>query len=255
MAVFKCKFYSDALGQDNDLSIFIPSDNSVKNNIKEMDVLLLLHGKFGNSNDWLELSRIEKYATERNMVVIMPNAYNSYYTDLTDGQNFFQHVANEVPNFVQKMFGISTEREKNYVAGLSMGGYGAFKVALTYPERYCYGISLSGALDIHDAMLRIEGYGEVELLNKLATSPNAVIDSDKDLIRLAKNIRINNLIAPKLYIDCGIQDFLYNINLDMCDKLKEKGLDIYYTERPGEHNWEYWDYGIEKALEYVYKHK
>ena len=93
-----------------------------------------------------------KYAQGLNLAVVMPNVHLSFYTDMAHGGKYWQFISEEVPAIVRDMFPLSARREDNFVAGLSMGGYGAFKLALTYPERYAAAASLSGAVDINDVV-------------------------------------------------------------------------------------------------------
>jgi putative tributyrin esterase len=95
------------------------------------------------------MSSIERYAQENNLAVIMPSVDRSWYTNTAYGANYFDFITEELPELCHKAFGgLSEKREDNIIAGLSMGGYGAVKTALTYPEKYGACIALSGAFDI-----------------------------------------------------------------------------------------------------------
>ena len=140
-------FASKELKQNDTVNVLLPHDYD--NSGEPYKTLWLLHGLSGNHNSWMRLSSIERYATEYKLAVIMPCVNRSWYTNTAYGVNYFNFVTKELPELCHKTFSnLSSKKENNIIAGLSMGGYGAVKAALTYPEQYGSCISLSGALDI-----------------------------------------------------------------------------------------------------------
>jgi S-formylglutathione hydrolase FrmB len=111
-------------------------------------VLYLLHGMSDDHTAWLRYTSIERYAAAAGLAVVMPAAARSFYTDEAQGHAFWALVADELPEIVSSFFRVSTRPERTYVAGLSMGGYGAVKLALARPRQFAGAASLSGALDI-----------------------------------------------------------------------------------------------------------
>src|SRR6266498_4824372 len=114
--------------------------------------LYLLHGHSDDHTAWMRWSSIEKYAEGLNLAVVMPAVHLSFYNDMVYGGKYWQFISEEVPALVREMFSLSADRKDNFVAGLSMGGYGAFKMALTHPERFAAAASLSGAVDISEVV-------------------------------------------------------------------------------------------------------
>lgn len=143
MAFFNCYFKSDVLGQDVCFNAVIPE--KVEDNIK---TLYLLHGLSDNHTAWERRSSVERYAMNAGIALIMPNVDRSFYTDMKYGRNFYTYVSEELVDYTRKVFRLSKKREDTFIAGLSMGGYGAFKIALRNSDTFSAAASLSGVLDI-----------------------------------------------------------------------------------------------------------
>ena len=137
MAVVNITFRSEQLKRNTQVCLCLPDSIRMNNRaISDRKVLWLLHGLSEDNTSWLSYSNIAYYAMKGDFIVIMPAGDRSMYCDNINGQNYFKFIADELPGYFHQIFGISNEREKNYIAGLSMGGLGAAKIALTYPERY-----------------------------------------------------------------------------------------------------------------------
>src|SRR5690606_35149889 len=115
---------------------------------KKHPVLYLLHGLSDDDTIWLRRTSIERYVAGLGLAVVMPNVHRSFYADMAYGGQYWTFLTEELPRVAGDFFPLSDAREDNYVAGLSMGGYGAFKWALSYPERFAAAGSLSGVLDL-----------------------------------------------------------------------------------------------------------
>lgn len=217
--------------------------------------LYLLHGHSDDHTAWQRWTSIERYVEGLNLAVVMPAVNLSFYTDMVHGGRYGQFISEEVPAIVRDLFPLSSAREDNFVAGLSMGGYGAFKLALTYPERYAAAASLSGALDIREVVgSNKEGNDEAWLagMRNVFGDLGKVPGSEHDLFVLAEEVA-KGQIKPRLYQCCGTEDFLYADNLRFRDALNKLPLDLTYEEGPGEHVWGYWDQMIQKVLAWMFK--
>ena len=185
-------------------------------------------------------SSIEKYAQGLNLVVVMPAVHLSFYNDMTYGGAYWQFISEEVPALVRDTFSLSADRDDNFVAGLSMGGYGAFKLALTHPERFAAAASLSGAVDIRevvkehadDPLNKAWLVGMRNVFGDLSKVPG----SNHDLFTLAKRVA-EGTVKPRLYQCCGTEDFLHADNIRFRDEVRKLPFDLTYEEGPGEHNW------------------
>ena len=143
MGVIYGDLYSDALGLHIAYSAILPEGTKVP-----YPVLYLLHGKTGDEKSWLHNSSLVRYAKERKLAILMPQVHVSYYTDMFEGGDYWTFLTEEFPHKMHNQFRLSNKKEETFVAGYSMGGYGAFKFALQFPERFAGAASLSGALDV-----------------------------------------------------------------------------------------------------------
>lgn len=263
MAFFQVNFFSPTLGFNTDIDVFIPTPNSdeILNKKKseyfqknrKYQVLYLLHGAYGDYTDWMRLTSIEKYAQNHKLAVVMPSASNSFYQDMFRGSDYLTYLTEELPKFVKSIFPISGRREDTFVAGLSMGGYGAVRLAFTKPEQYAACASLSGAIDIVSCKAQNDD-GSIEgpfLWDAIMEHPDEIEGTDADLFALAKKQKALGKELPKVFQTCGTEDFIYQPNVSAHKKLLEAGVDVTYEEHPGIHDWDYWDTHIQRALDWM----
>lgn len=265
MAFITCEFFSEVLGICSSMNVILPQNCSAGQiGIKEKKgrayppVLYLLHGYSDNHSAWMRRTSIERYSSELGLAVIMPAVNLSYYTDMKNGDNYWTFISQELPKIVDNFFHVSKKKQDTFVAGLSMGGYGAFKLALTYPERYAAAGSFSGALDIYSVYKNTE---EKEKQKKFFDSfgdSEELIGGPNDLYFLAEKLSKRNwggllkAKLPKFYQCCGTDDFLYEDNLRFRDFMHEHEFELMYEEAEGEdHNWEYWDKSAERFLSLI----
>ncbi len=256
MILTEINFMSEALTLRSTMYALLPQRTVAE--MKSQDepkyrTLYLLHGNSDDHTAWQRKSSIERYVEGLNLAVVMPAVQRSFYTDMVHGGKYWQFVTEEVPAVVRDLFPLSSERKDNFVAGLSMGGYGAFKLALTYPERYAAAASLSGGLDICETVREDNPRNDP---NRLADFRNVFGDLSKlsgskhDLFTLAEETA-RAPIKPRLYQCCGTEDFLYADNLRFRDAVRRLPLDLTYEEGPGEHMWSYWDTMIQNVLAWM----
>lgn len=252
MAFIQCNFFSHTLGIASSMNVILPQqqytgDGNTRGEYTRYPVLYLLHGLSGDHTAWQRNTSIERYVAPLKLAVIMPAANRSFYSDVSYGYKYWTFISEELPFIAATMFPISQRREDTFVAGLSMGGYGAFKLALRYPERFAAAASLSGALDMAS---RAETVKEVEF-DVVFGDVSKVRGSDNDLFYLAESVAASNGPKPKLFQCCGTEDFLYEDNIRFRDFCRKLHLDLTYEEEPGEHEWGYWDRKIKRVLEWL----
>lgn len=216
-------------------------------------VLYLLHGYSDDQTAWIRWTSIERYVEGLNLAVVMPAAGNSFYTDMAHGGNYLTFLSEELPRILHDLFPLSKKREDTFIAGLSMGGYGAFKLALSKPNQYAAAASLSGALDMgHE----LKHHGEEIDETWIETIQNIFGDMEKfdggpnDLFSLAGKVSKMEE-KPRLYQFCGRDDFLYQDNLRFRDFIQQLGFDHTYEESAGGHTWDLWDITIQKVLTWM----
>jgi len=258
MILNEVNFFSEVLTIRSTMYVLLPQRSLAETKTKRTPkyrTLYLMHGHSDDHTAWMRWSAIEKYVEGLNLAVVMPAGNLSFYTDMAYGKNYCQFVSEEVPTVVRNMFPLSDKREDNFVAGLSMGGYGAFKLALTYPERYAAAASLSGAVDIREVVKRHKGDPANEAwlaeMRNVFGDLSKVPNSKHDLFTLAKIVS-KSTIKPRLYQCCGTEDFLYADNVRFRDYVRKLPLDLTYEEDPGEHVWSYWDKMIQNVLAWMF---
>src|SRR5215216_5844853 len=153
MILNEVNFFPETLGLRSTMYVLLPQRALAEMKSKRTPkyrTLYLLHGHSDDHTAWMRWSSIEKYVEGLNLAVVMPAVHLSFYNDMAYGGAYWQFISEEVPTLVRDTFALSADRENNFVAGLSMGGYGAFKLALTHPKRFAAAASLSGAVDLSE---------------------------------------------------------------------------------------------------------
>ena len=150
MALIELKFFSQSLGMQTEAYVVIPQKSTKgeigikgKSKDKEYKCLYLLHGLSDDHSIWLRRTSIERYAADYGACIVMPCGARSFYTDMKYGMKYFSYITEELPSIVSEFLKVSNKREDTYIAGLSMGGYGALKAALKKPEVFCAAAGLS----------------------------------------------------------------------------------------------------------------
>lgn len=196
-------------------------------------VLYLLHGHGGGHRNWVERTNLLAYTARLPLIVVLPDAGDSWYTNsfARPAERFEDYVGKEVPAFVDQHFRTLTFREARYVAGLSMGGYGALKLALKYPGRFSLAGSFSGALTAAagTSPTLIDAFGP-------ADNPSR---AENDVPALARNARGTD--APYIYFDTGSADRVMGSNRELAQEIAAGPLAYEYHEVPGVHSWEFWN--------------
>ena len=242
MAISKVNFRSEVLGKVTSMNIYLPD----KENSSPMPVIYLLHGWSDNDEAWLTATSLERYASDYEFAIVMPQVDLSYYTDMVHGNRYWTFLSEELPALVRKWFRISDQKEANFVAGLSMGGYGATKLALTYPDRFNSFASLSRAMDVVELWKRDRNRDKA--FSTIFGSINELEGSKNDLFYLLEKTKRNSQV--KMLQICGTEDFLYQDNLKFRKKAQEIIEDFHYVEMPGDHNWAFWDQTIQIVLKW-----
>ncbi|GAA2539284.1 alpha/beta hydrolase family protein [Winogradskya consettensis] len=249
MALIRCDFYSEALEVSTSMTVLLPGQARSQIGIEghagdaAPPVLYLLHGLTDDDTAWTRYTSIERYAAAKGLAVVMPQVHRSFYADERHGMKFWTFLSEELPAVVKSFFNVSTAREDTFVAGLSMGGYGAFKWALRQPERFAAAASLSGALDTaymyeHDKRAHI-----TVLMERVFGGRPGEGDDLLDLVKAAPKD------LPQLLLRCGTEDHLLVHNERFVEAARSGGVEIDAEFGPGEHEWGYWDTQIQQVLD------
>ncbi|MCD4827254.1 MAG: esterase family protein [Acholeplasmataceae bacterium] len=250
MGFIQCQLSSSELDMNVSVNVIYPEH--VQDN-KKVKVLYLLHGYYGHYMDWMRLSSIERYASKYQLCVVMPSVDNSYYTNNAVGVNYFNYVSTELPKIIENMFHVSDKAEDRFVCGLSMGGYGALKIGLTYPDRYHKIASLSGAIDV-DRLYSTHMDDPRQKRFEYSFGKFPVKGTKHDIYHLIDQLG-NTKKVPGIFLACGTEDFLYNDHLKFKAYLEEKQIDYVNKEVPGGHEWRLWDLFVQDVLIWMFEEK
>ena len=257
MALMHVDFFSRTLGMCMNMDVILPENTQ---GLIGMDgradatfpTLYLLHGMSDDHTIWQRRTSIERYATEKGIAVVMPNGHLSFYTDMHVGMPYFTFITKELPAICRSFFpNMSDRREDTFVAGLSMGGYGALKCGLRAPEVFSHAAALSACTDICELAngdIALAPYPEY--FEDLFGPAKEVKGSFNDLFQAAEDLRSSQL-RPRIYMWCGKEDFLWEQNKRMRKHLKKLGYDLTWEKSHGDHQWKYWDEKIQTVLDWL----
>lgn len=253
MAFIQCNFRSNVLDLWASMDVILPQPApGTRRRDRKLPVLWLLHGLSDDHTIWQRRTSIERYVEPLNLAVVMPAVDRSFYTDMAQGNRYWSYFADEVPAVARSFFPLSARREDNFVAGLSMGGYGAFKLAFRHPTRFAAAASLSGALrNFAEDAAASKDPAWVAELTRIFGDLDEFTGSDNDVYALAQRLARGKGPIPKLYQCCGTEDFLYADNVRFRAHAEALGLPLTYEEGPGEHVWGYWDTMIQRVLAWL----
>ena len=243
MAFLQMEFFGQSIEKMSSLYVLMP-ENMGRG---PFPVLYLLHGLSDDASAWQRFTAIETLAAAYGLVVVMPSVGRSFYSDQPNGQKYFTYLTEELPQYLEDVFCLEPSRENTYIAGNSMGGYGAFKAAFTYPERYAAAASFSGALSlaILTAIPNDPRQAEFSLLfgdlDQLAGSKH---DPAVWLQRAAQNPDS----LPRLFISVSRQEDLYPLSVHFHAACQAMGIQSEYHEEDGVHDWFFWDRQIRYFL-------
>lgn len=242
MAHIRCDFKSKVLGMNTSMTVILPED--VK--MQDVNVVYLLHGLEDNCSGWTRYTLVELYAREYNVAVVIPEVQRSFYTDMKSGLDYFTFINKELREVCTQFFNFSKKRERNYIMGLSMGGYGAIKCALTNPEKINGCAAFSSVSDIVSVFKQCKDGSRKEFDAIFGSS----VSNKDDLFYLLGRCRKK---LPSFYIACGEEDERLFHSRKISSALKEKGADVLFETWHGEHNWRFWNEAVERAFSYFFK--
>lgn len=248
MALLQISHLPETIKVNLPLNVIVPDPPALRQvPLHARKVLYLLHGLSDDATGWQRYSSIETIAAQYGLVVVMPSVGRSFYADQPNGQLYFTYLTQELPLYLEQLFGLRPRREDTLIAGLSMGGYGAMKVALHYPQRFFAAASFSGALSL-------------EILNALPGDPrqtefahifgdlSRLTGSEHDPALWIERVAASGVPVPSLYVACGRQDDLYRLSLHFKAMCEARGWPVDYDEDDSGHVWPFWDRQIQRFL-------
>lgn len=255
MALIRLDHRPDSVQVNNPLQLIIP-DTFTKSvaTLEECQVLFLLHGLSDDASAWQRYTNIEILLRDKLVIAVMPSVGRSFYTDMDNGQAYYSYLTEELPHYLSTVFRLNLDQKKLLVAGNSMGGYGAFKLAFLNPQRFRAALSLSGVLSIQIFNLQERDpdqereHHEFDLaFGGLDTLPG----SDNDPATWLQKAERSLESLPSLHMACGTEDELLPANRWFYHQARALNLPITYTESPGGHDWLFWGDHLKRWLDLV----
>lgn len=245
MSYLTINFKSKALKMPVMLDVLMPQGHG---NYK---TLYLLHGAGGDHACWSLKTRLADYAEGKDIAVVMPSGNNRFYVDNVNGKDYFKFISQELICQCENWFNISRNPKDRYIAGMSMGGYGAFYAALKKPEMYNTAFSYSGLLNIIERYDKPQG---IDMFPVFGTRQQ-LIDNEFDLYELIRKKEENDCLnvdnSAKFIVTCGSSDPRIHMSREFFNAAKKAGLNVSYYEQDGAHDWKYWDKCIEQTIKYI----
>lgn len=253
MALIQVNYMSNALARQVTMNVILPSDRPGRGpggyapaKADGFPTLYLLHGMLGNYMDWVTRTNILALAEERGLAVVMPSGDNSFYFEgrmpFDDYESF---IGKELPLVTRRMFPLSKRREDTFIAGLSMGGYGALRIGTIFSETFSHVAGLSSAIEIFMAK------PPKEWKRNLFDDPMAAAKTDLHPRVAYEELLSEGRPSPCYYLACGTKDALFDDNRAFRDFLTEKGADVTWDEEDASHEWPFWDRQIKKVLSWL----
>lgn len=245
MALATLSFDSQLLHRPVSVSVLLPENTAPKG------ILTFLHGYTNRYDSALYFSRLPLYLLDVPLAVVMPDASTSFYLDTAFGQPYWQHISREIPEKLSQWLRLDIPRDRCFVAGVSMGGYGAARLALAFPERYRHAFLFSPVADL--AAVAENGFDRsmdpcapsAEDLHMEALLGGRVIHgTEDDLFYLLETARKEDL--PAFTVCTGTEDFLIRDINRFAQALEKKGASLEVLRSPGIHGWTTWEPFIEK---------
>jgi S-formylglutathione hydrolase FrmB len=248
MALIRIDHVPETVKVNLPLNIILPDPGKMGDMpVAKRKVLYLLHGLSDDASAWQRYSSIETVAAGYGLVVVMPSVGRSFYIDQPNGQKYFSYLTEELPHYLVDVFGLAPRREDTLIAGVSMGGYGAFKAALLRPELYAAAASFSGVLSLAILQTMPDDPRREEFaflfgdLEKLA-------GSEHDPAVWLQHAAQNPSLLPRLFIAVSRQEDIYPLSGMFHAACQSLGVQAEYHEEDGGHDWFFWDGQIRRFL-------
>lgn len=254
MSIHETRFYSNTLKMGTSVQVILPEpkdhdDVILHDQNDRLPVLWLLHGLSDDDTQFVRYTSVERYANEKNVAVVMPQVGRSFYANMTYGPRYWTYLTQELPKRLRFFYPLSDKREDNFVAGISMGGYGAFKWAFNYPKNFAAVASISGVMDLSDfgTEARAKMY-DFDLVYK----DQQITDSYLDLRWLTNHEHQDKVKDLKVYQAIGNDDFLFNQNKAISEHFKQTfGNNYLFYSGEGSHNWDFWDQQLKWVINWL----
>lgn len=261
MAYIRLTLASRCLNGATDVSVFFPDDpkapigsgmaprkpgvipGDAVDKSRRYQVLWLMHGGGDDYTAWPLDAMVQRACGSEQLIVVMPTIRD--LPGVARNADYLSYVTEELPELIGFLFPISRRREDNFIAGLSYGGYFAYRCALTHPQNYACVGSFSSPLDVKEDVRR-HHVGQTAF-----SSPDSIDGTDRDVLGMATKRKEQGVDLPRMFQTCGTEDFTWDFNVVARDHFRALGLDHTWIQRPGVHNFEFWDGALRQYLQWL----
>jgi S-formylglutathione hydrolase FrmB len=245
------RFESKLVGKSLPYIVILPVDYHSSTTTR-YPVLYLMHGLGGHYTDWTTRTNVADYAAQYRLIIVTPEGNDSWYIDSAGvpTDKYESYILNELVPDVDARYRTIQSRYGRAIAGLSMGGYGAFKFGLKFPNQFVFAGSMSGAFGVTRYTEHDRGAGW-ETFQRLFGPVGSPTRKANDLFELARELTPPRAATlPYFYFDCGTEDSvnIFNANRELSDLFLQKKVSHEYRELPGNHSWGYWDQQVQEVL-------
>ena len=205
----------------------------------------------GNYTDWVSGTRIQRWAEDAGLAVVMPSGDNSFYVNgQTANNDYGAFIGEELPRVMRQMFPLSQRCEDTFIAGLSMGGFGALRNGMKYAQTFSRIIGLSAAIHFFDPNYESVA-GEESAFGSLAEAAQTDKNYHVVLEQLKERVSAGEVAAPEFYLACGTQDSLMGVNRSFRADVEAAGFAVSWDEEDRGHDWDFWDSQIKKVIDWL----
>jgi len=228
-------FRSAALGRDMQyrvISTLQPAQN--------LPAVYLLHGGGGGFRDWSNYSDVAGFA-ESGLFLVMPEGESSYYTNAVDPpqDRFEDYITHDLINDVEGRFPVAGGRANRAIIGVSMGGFGAVKIALRHPELFIFAGGISSAIDVPRRDFSWKRLHQSRHYESIFGPSGSQARRDNDPFVLARSTNPQN--APYFFLTCGEQEGLLPANREFAALLGQRHFRYEFHTVRGGHDWNQWN--------------
>ncbi len=255
MAFINGTFYSNVLEQEVMLDLYLPNDRAEKT-IKAPDgVIYFLHGMGSSQRRFREYTAANRYAMDNHLAIVYVSAPMSFYSDMKYGMKYYTYITEELPKFLASAYNLDLPREKTFLAGLSMGGYGTLKIGLNHPEMFGAIAPFSAPCDMKGMIAQAKQgntVGDMSIFKAVLGEDLEMTDTDDPYYLIKKVSELPAEKQPRIRLMCGKQDelaMIYKQNVAFNEYAKELPLaDYKFMAWDGGHEYAFWDRALLHAV-------
>ena len=230
-------FHSASLNRDMQYRVVLPASVTPG---QRLPVVYLLHGGGGGFRDWTNDSDVARFA-ESGLLLVMPEGDSSYYTNAVDPpqDRYEDYIVHDLIADAESRFPVAAGRSKRAIVGLSMGGFGAVKLALRHPDLFIFVGGMSSAIDVSRRAFSFKRLQQSRHYHSIFGSAGSQTRRDNDPFALARTA--NPEAAPYFFLTCGEQEGLLPANREFAALLAQRHFRHEFHTVPGGHDWNQWN--------------